>query len=250
MTQSLTPLTILSCNIHKGFAFGNRGFTLHRLRDALRSANPDVVFLQEVVGEHRHHASQRDDWPALGQAEHLADVHWPHVAYGANAQHHHGHHGNALLSKHPLLGWTNHDVSNHRLERRGLLHGVISHDGRRIHLICCHLDLTRWGRDRQLARLVVLINSLPIKEPLIVAGDFNDWRGLVGNELTSLGMMEVHRDLHGHHAKTFPAWWPKLTLDRMYLRGLIPIEAKALDTGSWRTLSDHVPLWCAATLIA
>ncbi len=243
------PLSILSCNIHKGFAFGNRGFTLQRLREALRSVNPDVAFLQEVVGEHRHHASMHDDWPALGQAAHLADRNWPHYAYGANAHHRHGHHGNALLSKHPLLGWTNHDVSNHRLERRGLLHGVISHHGRRVHLVCCHLDLTRWGRDRQLARLQHLIHSLPVHEPLIIAGDFNDWRDVVGIELTALGLNEVHLNLHGQHARTFPAWWPQLTLDRIYLRGLVPLVAQALDTGTWRTVSDHVPLWCQVEFI-
>ena len=238
----MTPLRILSCNIHKGFAFGNRAFTLHRLRDALHAADPDVVFLQEVVGEHRKHADRHPDWPLLGQAEHLADSRWPHVAYGANAQHRHGHHGNALLSRHPLLGWTNHDVSNHRLERRGLLHGVISHDGHRIHLICCHLDLTRWGRDRQLTRLRTLIHDLPGNEPLIVAGDFNDWRQTA--DLDAAGMIEAHAQEHGHHARTFPAWWPRLTLDRIYLRGLQVSAVRVLDQPPWPTISDHVPLWC------
>lgn len=242
----MSPLRILSCNIHKGFAFANRDFTLPRLRDALRTADPDVAFLQEVVGEHRHHAGTRDDWPELGQAEHLADARWPFVAYGANAQHRHGHHGNALLSKHPLLGWTNHDVSNHKLERRGLLHGVIRHDDQRIHLICCHLDLTRWGRDRQLDHLRRVIAELPANEPLIVGGDFNDWRGQ--SDLTSAGLIDVHIHEHGHRARTFPAWWPRLTLDRIYLRGLVAREVQVLSQPPWPTISDHVPLSCMVEL--
>ncbi len=34
----------------------------------------------------------------------LADEIWPHFAYGKNAIYSAGHHGNAILSKHPILG--------------------------------------------------------------------------------------------------------------------------------------------------
>lgn len=240
-------LILLSCNIHKGFATGNRTFTLHRLADALRSAQPDVAFLQEVLGENAHHAARHADWPLAGQAALLAQRLDADHAYGANARYAHGHHGNAIVSKQPLLGWKNHDVSNHRFERRGLLHARIQLGGRIVHLVCCHLDLTKWGRERQLDRLERLLREdVPADEPLAVAGDFNDWRG--HTDLADAGLVEAHHHLHGRHARTFPAFWPRLSLDRIYLRGLRPVSCEALVNAPWPSISDHLPLRCEVEL--
>lgn len=244
-------IRLLSFNIHKGFAAGGRRFTLPRLRQALQTVEADVVLLQEVQGEHRRKAAGHHDWPSEGQTAHLAADLWPHHAYGANRAHAQGHHGNALLSRGPLLNWTNHDVSNHPLERRGLLHGVIALDGRELHVICCHLDLTDHGRARQLTRLAMLITSeVPAAAPLIVAGDFNDWGGTAGEALGDLGLHDAHRTLHGRLARSFPAWLPALPLDRIYLRGLTPRRMLVLRSQQWRGLSDHLPLWCAAEFSA
>ena len=240
----MSLLTLLSCNIHKGFAAGNRHFTLHRLGDALCSANPDVAFLQEVQGEHRGRALQRENW-IPDQAGWLARRLDADHAYAANANYLQGHHGNAIISRQPLLGWANHDVSNHRFERRGLLHASIQVEGRIVHLICCHLDLTGWGRQRQLERLNRLIReAIPEQAPLVVAGDFNDWRG----HITVPGLVEAHVQRHGHHARTFPAWSPRLTLDRMYLRHAVVREVEVLTQAPWPSLSDHVPLRCVINL--
>jgi endonuclease/exonuclease/phosphatase family metal-dependent hydrolase len=140
---NMPTVRILSYNIHKGLTPANRRFVLERMRTAIRSVDAEVVFLQEVQGEHRHHAARFVDWPVAGQCEYLADSIWPHHAYGRNALYDHGHHGNAILSKHPFASWENLDVSNNRFERRGLLHGVIRHPAlaKDLHLICCHLDL-------------------------------------------------------------------------------------------------------------
>ncbi len=51
-----TTVTVLTVNTHKGFTGFNRRFMLHELREALRTASPDIVFLQEVLGEHQGHA--------------------------------------------------------------------------------------------------------------------------------------------------------------------------------------------------
>ena len=41
---------ICSYNIHKGFGAANRRFRLEDMRDAIRSVDADICFLQEVVG--------------------------------------------------------------------------------------------------------------------------------------------------------------------------------------------------------
>ncbi|GBH09292.1 Metal-dependent hydrolase [Pseudomonas syringae pv. actinidiae] len=39
-------------NMHMGFGIFNRRFILPELREAVRSVSADIVFLQEVHGEH------------------------------------------------------------------------------------------------------------------------------------------------------------------------------------------------------
>src|SRR5690606_4779870 len=104
MTTEDTPLTlkVLTVNTHTGFTALNRRFILHELREAIRATGADIVFLQEVLGAHEHHASKHDSWPATSQYEFLADSIWKDFAYGRNAVYPYGHHGNALLSKFPI----------------------------------------------------------------------------------------------------------------------------------------------------
>ena len=118
----MNTLRIATYNIHKGFSLGNRRLAIHDLRERLRTLDADLVFLQEVHGENALHAARFENWPAAPQYEFLADTIWPTYAYGRNAVYDEGHHGNAILSRFPILGWENEDVSSHGYERRGLLH--------------------------------------------------------------------------------------------------------------------------------
>ena len=78
--------------------------------------------------------------------------------------------------------------------------------------------------------------------PLIVAGDFNDWRGRADAVLRSCGLGEVFREAHGEHARSFPARWPLLRLDRIYVRQVAAARPLPLPRRPWATLSDHAPL--------
>ncbi len=236
------PLKVLSYNIHKGFALSQR-FVLQEMRNIIRTVHPDIVFLQEVLGDHSGHQKSVKGWPGP-QLEYLADTLWPHYAYGKNAVYTEGHHGNAILSKHPITSFENIDISNNRFERRGILHAVTDWDGSPLHLLCVHLDLTDSGRKKQNDRIVSRIKeSVPLSERLILAGDFNDWRGLATTHFEEkLNLKEVFKTTTGKHAKTFPAPFPFLTLDRMYLRGLEPMSARCYEGEPWSTLSDHLAI--------
>jgi endonuclease/exonuclease/phosphatase family metal-dependent hydrolase len=237
---------VLTYNIHKGFSIGNRRFVLHRIRDALISADTDVVFLQELLGEHRHHEQRVSDWPEKSQFEFLADTVWPHHAYGKNAIYDVGHHGNAILSKFPFDSWQNIKVSVFKKASRSLLHGVIRIPGCKveIHVICIHFCLLAFERRRQLRLLSDHIHShVPSGAPLVIAGDFNDWTERADRHLCSEpGLREVFRNLEGNHARTFPANFPILPMDRIYYRGLQPISCQRLLDHPWQQLSDHAPL--------
>ena len=240
--SSDSVLRVLSYNIHKGFALSQR-FVLGGIRDGIRQVHADIVFLQEVLGDHKNHQEKIKEWPGP-QLEFLADEIWPHYAYGRNAVYSAGHHGNAILSKFPISSFENIDISNNRFERRGILHAVTTWKDAPLHLLCVHLDLTSNGRKIQNERIVQRIQeSNPAHKRLILAGDFNDGRGLATSHFEStLELKEAFQTVHGAHAKTFPSPFPLLTLDRMYTRGFAPLTALCHEGPPWSALSDHLAI--------
>lgn len=242
----MNRLRVLSYNIHKGFSANNQKFVLKRMKESIELVHADLVFLQEVLGHHQGHASKIEDWPTVSQFEYLADRIWPHTAYGKNAVYSEGHHGNAILSKYPIQSWENLNISTNLLENRGLLHATLLLPHRRLfHVICLHLGLFESSRRAQVKSLCERIDSqVPGADPLIIAGDFNDWRERATPTLKSrLGLEEVFQTLHGGHARSFPSWLPALSLDRIYFRALRPVAAEILSDGIWSELSDHVAIY-------
>lgn len=237
---TVASLRVLTINTHKGLAAWNRRFMLGELRDAVRSTGADMVFLQEVIGE------RRDAPGAHGpHYEFLADKLWPQFAYGRNAVYPEGDHGNALLSKYPILRSQNRDVSHRGHEARGLLHCVSSVPGwGEVHAVCVHLGLRESHRQHQLSLLCRLLHDeVPPRAPLLVAGDFNDWRRRADARLLrECGLRSAFTGGEPALPKTFPARWPVLALDRIYARNLQVQSACVLSALPWPHLSDHLPL--------
>lgn len=244
--QRIRSLTILSYNIHKGFSTSNINFVLRKMRESIRSVTPDIVFLQEVVGANEKHANHHADWPTESQFEFLADKVWPHFAYGKNAVYPEGHHGNAILSKFPIVAFSNIDLSTNPFEQRGVLHAEVALPGHDepLHCLCLHLGLTRRGRKLQLERICDRIDEeIPVSASVILAGDFNDWSKVASATLARhADLHEAFKQKRGRYAATFPAALPLLALDRIYTRNLTVHEAAVLTGPTWRKLSDHAAL--------
>lgn len=243
-SQSLHLLTV---NIHKGYNVFNRRIVLHELREAVRAVRSDLVFLQEVEGASGASISSGSaDAVALGaQYEFLADEIWPNHAYGRNAVAEGQDHGNAVLSRFPIVRCHNHDVSLPGAEPRGLLHCVLVRPAGppELHVICVHLGLSEAHRRHQLAKLCETVQrEVPVDAPLVVAGDFNDWRSRADSMLGPSGLQEVFRHTLGRNARTYPARLPLLPLDRIYVRGVAAFRPLALPRHPWARLSDHAPL--------
>ncbi len=229
---------ILTLNIHKGFSMGNRRFTLDRIRTSLRESKANVVFLQEVVGENEKHRKNISSWPDSNQMEFLADSVWEHFAYGKNAIYQHGHHGNAILSEIPFLQWENINISCLSFSQRGVLHGRTSEN---VHLLCVHMGLFERERHMQIKQIVEYIQTnIPAHEPLILAGDFNDWRLRSHHYIQQeLQLSEAHLTTQGALARTYPARFPLLRMDRIYQRGFEVKQSQILAGKDWQLMSDH-----------
>jgi endonuclease/exonuclease/phosphatase family metal-dependent hydrolase len=255
-------LRIATYNIHKGVTSFRSRPRIHALKQALSKLDAELFFLQEVQGRHDLLAARHaTDW-ADAQHSYLAgDSHA--VAYGMNAIYDHGHHGNALLSSHPIASSTNHDVSDHAYESRGILHCVVQTPKADVHCYVIHLGLFAGGRRRQAESLIAAVNSsAPHDTPVIIAGDFNDWGNHLSETLRKrLGVKEVFDaapssqgiaaffdKLSGRMfgniqpARTFPAMLPFLQLDRIYVRGFEVESAEVLYGKHWAKLSDHAPI--------
>jgi endonuclease/exonuclease/phosphatase family metal-dependent hydrolase len=240
-------LRIATYNIHKGVMhdlFGlRRTASVHELRARLHEMDADLIFLQEVQGQNDRHASRFDSWPVEPQEQFLARSptlkHTFETAYGRNASYLHGHHGNALLSRFPIVRRENRDFSDHVLEKRGVLHCVVRIERRNVHCFVVHFGLLARSRERQAEALVDWISKeVPAGAPLLLAGDFNDWRDRLSHRLVDA--LSVREVLGG--ARTFPALVPWLRMDRIYHRGFELLSAGVLRGPTWARLSDHAPL--------
>lgn len=274
-------LRVATYNIHKGVTALRGRPRIHEVRLALHAIDADIVFLQEVQ-DRNERLAHHFHYPRATQLDFLATTGYEHRAYGMNAIYPHGHHGNAILSRLPIRHFENLDVSDHALEKRGLLHAVARIGGagrapRDLHLLCVHFGLIHRSRQRQASFLADFIDAeVPARAPLVIAGDFNDWQRRVDGVMRSrLGLIEVGdaQDQRRWYerllpdamlasplmptsmkrnsratprlprlARTFPSFAPWLHLDRIYLRGC-DVESVHVPSGrEWSKRSDHMPL--------
>lgn len=269
-------IRVATYNIHKGVSAIRAEPRVLALKQAIGLFDADVVFLQEVQGKHDLKAAKygaehlgHKHWPAAAQHEYFAgESRHLHAAYGMNAVYDHGHHGNALLSAFPIANQANHDVSDHAYEQRGILHCVLNTERGIVHCYVVHLGLFEAGRRRQTQALISAVReSAPDGEPVIIAGDFNDWRNTLGTELrNALGVVEAFDEIGSDNsrldgvlralrrkssvnpARTFPAGLPFFRLDRIYVRGFKVETAEVMHGSLWAKLSDHAPIVASLTL--
>ena len=236
----MTLVRVATYNIHKGVqGIGPaRRLEIHNLGHAVEQLDADIVCLQEVRKMHRREAEYFSHWPDLPQAEYLAPEGYTAV-YRTNAHTRHGEHGNAMLSRWPVVSHQHEDMSDHRFEQRGLLHSEVQVHGVAVHVVVVHLGLIKASRIRQLAQLQQYIaREIPAHAALVVAGDFNDWGTTVQAAMTKSGM----RAFTQNKAPTFPSRLPVVQLDHVYARGLTPVGVHVPRGRIWGRMSDHLPL--------
>jgi endonuclease/exonuclease/phosphatase family metal-dependent hydrolase len=183
----VSVIRVVSYNIHKGRSATGARESFSDLRLGLYGLRPDLLFLQEIQGRNEQRISLNAQHESLGAALRMD------CAYGCNAVRAHTDHGNALLSRYPIIEHENQDISDNKLEQRGLLHAVVGIDDVPVHCLVVHLGLFAGSRSRQVAALVERIKRLvPDDEPMLIAGDFNDWHNkLAPLFVQQLGLYEV-----------------------------------------------------------
>lgn len=223
-------IRIASYNIHGCIGQDGR-YDPARIREVLRFLNADIVALQEVEVLH--------DDPGL--LDYLCeDSRWQAI-HGPTLDKGSGHYGNALLTALPVVSLTRTDISHGRHEPRGVLDAELEYDKHPFRVLATHFGLWPTERRAQAEQLLDLLRTEVEQEEdgiTVLLGDFNEWFTW-GRPLRWL-----RRHFKGTVSKrTFPARWPLLALDRIWVRPHHAVSRiTAPRTALTRVASDHLPL--------
>ena len=248
MKTSTVQIRVVTWNIHKGVrGMGlRRQLQIHDMVHAVEQFDADIVCLQEVRSVNRKEAAHFTRWPELPQADYLAPEGYEAV-YRSNAITRHGEHGNALLTRWPVLRHQHEDMSDHRFEQRGLLHSVVMVYGIEVHTIVVHLGLIAASRHRQLMQLNEFIErEVPVDALLVIAGDFNSakspikWaQAAIKNRAPFMSLLPSHGS---RQWATFPSQLPLVQLDHIFMSQGKIIACNVPRGKVWAKMSDHLPL--------
>jgi endonuclease/exonuclease/phosphatase family metal-dependent hydrolase len=225
-------LAIGSYNIH-GCVGTDARYDIERVAGVIRELGCDTVGLQEVDGRP---GLQSDSM----QLEYLANATGmtPIAASTHTGTALHFGKTNALLTLREIRTVRSYDLTFRNREPRSALDVELWAGGQIIRVIVTHLGLRSGERRYQVRKLLTVLKTLPIEQPVVVLGDINEWLP-VGRPL---------RWLHGVLGKSpgrgsFPVWAPLLALDRVWSRPVTALRVFAVHRSpSARLASDHYPV--------
>lgn len=224
--QQPWPLTVATWNIHAGVG-SDRHFSPSRIETVLGEINADIVALQEVPLGGAH-------WPNMLQqlTRATGSVGVDGLTFSVGQRRF----GNAILSRYPVLETRRIDISFGSREPRGALDADIYCHGHRLRVIATHLGLHAAERRSQVAKLLQSFDTDEM--PVLLMGDVNEWF-VWGHTLRRL----VSHFQPVPAPATFPACFPLLALDRIWIRPrhrLVSVRVHGSVTA--RVASDHRPL--------
>jgi endonuclease/exonuclease/phosphatase family metal-dependent hydrolase len=232
---------VMTYNIHHGRGMDGR-VDLDRIAKLIRDQNVDLVAIQEV-----DKGTERTG--GIDIAAELAGLTKMYFVFEKNIDFQGGEYGNAILSRHPILGSTNlHYQMLRPGEQRGLLSAEIEIGGRTITFAATHLDYRPDPAERinNMGEIDTFV-SRSGENPLIIAGDFNDQpNGAVYSRMTAT-FIDAWAEGGTGDGFTYSSEVPAKRIDYIYLFPKTTWSVKSADVLS-SDASDHLPLVIEATL--
>ena len=226
-------LRVATYNIHRCRGLDGRT-NPSRIADVIRSIEPDVIALQEVIGAGPHSPGHAEELGAqLGMGWVMAPTRHLRGALF----------GNVVLSRLPIGHHSQYDLSWKTCEPRCAQRVDISVGDDVLHLYNVHLGTALLERRHQAGRLSAILHDRRVGVPKIVLGDFNEWmRGLATAMLTER-LRSIDLRAHLRRRRTYPGVFPVLHLDHIYYEGKVEVTKLELPrTRASLMASDHLPL--------
>ncbi len=239
-------LRVLTYNIHRAIGVDRR-FRPERIIEILGHHDADIVLLQEV-DEGVPRSRELDMGRELARA-----LDYPHFAVGNNVQLRRGRYGNATLSRFPITRERNIDLTIGNHKSRGCQHTTLHVESRHsersleLDVFNLHLGLSAREREQQVGKLMRSseVAGLSPENPVLIGGDFNDWRSRLGPILVEAFQFEGATDLKARPGaiRTYPSFSPRGPLDRIYFRGGLVLDSvRRCRMRLSRVASDHLPI--------
>ena len=230
-------IRVATYNVHKCRGLDFR-VQPERIADVVRELDADIVALQEVL--HRPGEPGPPD-----QTELIALRAGYEFVFGENREHLGRPYGNATLSRLPILGSENYDITWRRRERRGCLRADIRALGTTLHVFNVHLGTSFFERPHQARRLLSaeITSATTLQGPRIVMGDFNEWTRGIATRVMGENFASVDYKLHARSRSSYPGVLPFLHLDHFYFDQHLKLRHYKLHrTRKALIASDHLPI--------
>ncbi len=231
-TAQETPLSIrvLSYNIHHGEGTDGK-VDLERLAAVIRSANPDLVALQEVDNR-----TQRTG--QIDQTARLAELTGMHAEFCKQLDYEGGDYGQAVLSRFPISESTIHWLPGiPDRERRIAAEVTVVVGEQKLKIVTTHLHHNNTAIRMQQASALNEI-FMDHKDPVILAGDLNAVPE--SDVVSTLSTSWISATSNSDSPRlTFPSHKPERQLDYVLIRStkmLRPVSSQVLAEA---VVSDH-----------
>jgi endonuclease/exonuclease/phosphatase family metal-dependent hydrolase len=226
-------LRVATYNIHRSRGLDGRTNPA-RIAEVIRSIDPDVIALQEVIGAGPASKGHAEEIGAL------AGMGW----VMAPTRHLRGSlFGNVVLSRHPITHHAQYDLSWKTCEPRCAQRVDISFGDDTLHLYNVHLGTAFLERRHQAGRLTAILHDRRVGVPKVVLGDFNEWMKGLATSLLSERLQSIDLRKHLRRRRTYPGVFPVLHLDHIYYDGKVEVEKLELPRTRLALMaSDHLPL--------
>jgi endonuclease/exonuclease/phosphatase family metal-dependent hydrolase len=226
-------LRVATYNVHRCRGLDGRT-SPERIAAVIRSIEPDVIALQEVVGAGPHSPGHAEELGALlGMGWVMAPV---RQLRGAQF-------GNVVLSRFPIHEHAQYDLSWKTCEPRGCQRVDIRVGADTLHLYNVHLGTAFLERRHQAGRLSAIVHDRRVGNPKVVLGDFNEWMRGLATQMLSARLQSIDLRAHLRRRRTYPGVFPVLHLDHIYYEGQVEVTKVELPRTRLSVLaSDHLPL--------
>jgi len=229
---------VVTYNVHKCAGLDRR-VRPARVAAVLREIDADLIALQEVV------SVESDSSREAHQARFIAEELRFEFRVGENRRHAGGAYGNVVLTRLPVEGCHNYDITWRGREPRGALRVDLKTGAGVLHVFNVHLGTAFVERRHQGRKLVgeSVLGDPKLTGPRVVLGDFNEWPRGLASRLLSEELRSADLRTHLRTRRTYPGVIPLVNLDHVYHDPALRLERLTLHRSRLALVaSDHLPL--------